>query len=538
MSRKKPLLRNRLYVPASMVPGRAYSQFTYKFKRMEEERVEDSEGQLIRIDQKYLTEVHETYKEKDGVIGFHRGDLAKLRKIFPMEWKDERARPPMGAPLAMIEGFKYRHDQGERLEDMLATDGGGIQIAPTGYGKTAFGISLAVRLGLRTLVLASRTNWLDDWLKDMVKHTNYEYLEAKYGKPVCGIIDNTFKEKDLFPCINLATFQGFWSRAGLLARRDLRNAFGLIIADEASLLPANEVGKVFTSFNPGWRVGLTADETRPDGVHRLTYDYVGQIVSKGQRQDGVTGTLIREQSGVSINAMSLYGRWLGSMQSRICKNTKFTELIVKRVMEDVMDGYKVLLMTKTRDHVSKLYKLLMDQEIPIKGAPPAPPPAPTKGKKKGKKPKRDPNRWRTIVVETLMGGDKTMDDKKRRARLGEIDILVCTEVVQMNTDIDRMDCLHDIVPLKSVQTIRQRAGRVTRAHPDKLTPRVRMYSVAVGPDSHPAGRYQSSSWAAQGDWYHNQGWHVVDIDENTGQQRIVKVDKTKKISSEDYIPRK
>ena len=507
MSKTRPLLSNRLYLPEEDVPPRILEAFTYSFTRMEEERIEDDQGNFVEIKNHYYKEVHHTFKQRNGKIGFHRGDIGKLKKFFGrLDWEDRRAVVPMGASLRHDKGFGYRHDQGDCVKKMIES-GGGLQIAPTGWGKTIFGISVAIELNQRTLILASRTNWLQDWMKDLRKHTNIEELEEKLGYPLCGVINNKTSKDKLFPCINFSTFQTFFSKRGKSVRgRELRDCFGLVIADEASMLPAKETGGVFTAFNPKWRVALSADEKRADKLHKLTYDYVGPVVARGKRQDSVVGTVHRHESGLNISANHLYGVWLGSLQSRICKNPQFTRSIVDAVIEDVIDGYKVMIITKTRKHVEQMAAMLAEEKYPVQ----------QRNKKTGKK--------RTIYrypeVEIMMGGDRMFDEKKARARRGEIDIIVATEVVQMNTDIDRMDCLHDIMPVNNDQTIRQRWGRVGRAHVDKKEPRVHIWHISAYPAHHPASRYLSNGWARKEEWALRQGYKVVDVDYEGGMQTL------------------
>jgi superfamily II DNA or RNA helicase len=499
----KARLTNRLYIPEEEVTPRALSKFQYKFRRYEEQRVEDDAGNLLEIKQIPYIEEHQTYRTKNGVVGFHRGDLGKLKKLFPnLEWVDGRASPKIGKlkssnPLWMKSGFIFKHNQEECIEAFLASEGGGLVIAPTGWGKTIFGISVALKLGLRTLVLASRTNWLQDWLKDLRKHTNIEELESQLDMKLAGVIDNHTSPDNLFPCFNFSTFATFWSKNGKKTRSKLfRDSFGLVIADEASMLPAKETGGVFTAFNPRWRMGLSADEKRPDMLHRLTYDYIGPMVAKGQRVDTIVGQVFREDSGIVISANHLFGYWLGSLQSKICNHRSFSHLVADRAIEDVKDGYRVIMITKVKKQVQFLAEAIAGRLVSYT-------------KKNGKKGKRHPR------VATLMGGDKKFEEKKNLAREGKIDVLVTTEVVQMNTDIERMDCLHDLMPANNDQAIKQRAGRATRAHPDKKKIiRIRIFNFTATPPHHPATRYLQAQWMRREAWYRGNGFEILDIDDD------------------------
>lgn len=513
--KKKPqtaILNERLWVPAGHVDRSITSEFTYTFKRKEDVRVEDDSGYFSHYEYRFFDEVHEMFVREGRMFGFHRGNIERLKKFFGhLKWKDERTSIPMGAALAHKEGISYRHDQEKCIQSMLKTDGGGLQIAPTGWGKTFFGISMAIETGQRTLVLASRTNWLDDWMKDLRKHTNMEELEEEYGGPVCGIIKNSVREEDLFPCINFCTFSAFYTHIAEHQRERLKNSFGMVIADEASQLPAKEVSAAFTAFNPKWRVALTADEKRADRLHKLTYDIVGPIISRGKRRDNLTGKVIRENSGITLNAARFYGNWLGTLQSKISKNKQFSELVIRRAIEDVAAGYKVMIITKTKAQVAYISQRLATEEYPVR----------QRNKKTGK----TRTVYREIQVAVLQGGKSKRDnykndEVKKQARAGEVDVLVCTPIVELNTDIDRMDCLHDMMPVGNEQAIRQRWGRVGREHPDKKTPRIRIWDFKAGPDHHPAAKFLVKAWALKEEWALRHGYQISDYTPRGSLERL------------------
>lgn len=174
-------------------------------------------------------------------------------------------------------------------------------------------------------------------------------------------------------------------------------------------------------------------------------------------------------------------------------------------MEDVTHGYKVMMVTKTRDQVARLAAALEEEEYPVR--------------QRNKKTGEIRVIYRKPVVLKMVGQDKTIDHKKKLAREGKVDILVCTEVVQMNTDIDRMDCLHDIMPVNNDQTIRQRTGRVTRAHPDKKPPRIRIWRFSAHPINHSASSYLNAVWERREEWYLRHGFDIIDIGDFTKATR-------------------
>jgi len=231
-------------------------------------------------------------------------------------------------------------------------------------------------------------------------------------------------------------------------RRQLRRSFGMIIFDEAVMLAAEESSAVFTSFAPLWRMGLSADERRKDKKHKLTYDYCGPVVAKGVFQ-GTTKTAIVEpvDTGEQINAKYVYGaHWFGSLCTQLSRRRARNDLIVSRVIDDILAGYKVLVLVDRRDQALKLYQMLQDEVIPTRS-------------KRGKGRKKT----RPLKVEVLMGGDKRQQEKIRAAGKREFDVFIAMDkAVGMNTDMPGLDCCHDPSPTTNLQLLKQRTGRILR----------------------------------------------------------------------------
>lgn len=516
--RRKPILRNRLYVPSADVPRGMFKDFTHTFTEAEniEEEGDDGEIEIKTVFRKVKIPM---YTEKNGIVGFHRGDIEKLEGWFGSRkyWSDRRSFPPMTETLSFIDGFDWRHDQGEVNRDFMNSYAGGLVRAPTGYGKTSVGIAAAIRLQTRTLVLCSRKNWLSgSWLVDIKKFTNLIELEERLGYPLCGVIENASKltSKTAFPCITMMTYASLYSKGGKQARRRMRDFFGLVIADEAIGLPAEATRKVFASFNSKYRMALSADEVRKDGKHLITYDIAGPIVAQGERTAGdiETPTVYIHHTGVVINTSWFRSHWFGNLQTQVGRNIPLIMQIKAAVLKDVADGYRVLILTTRVDHVHKLVEMFSKHTKMVKTT--------KKERRIAKKlghPKLPKKRLVSLAVEGLTGakgkGGKDLNDAKiEAAGRGDYDVFVgMDQCIGTNTDMPRIDSCHDVMPVNNSPLIRQRSGRPLRKHPDKLPGRLHWYNISSTPTNTPCSRMLINGHERRLGFYADEGFNIVHI---------------------------
>lgn len=449
-------LSNRLYLPFDEVPQRVLRVLTYKFNDIETVEVIDDDGE-IQYEDRRVTKIVENFsiRESRGKglrIGIHHGRLARIRGMLPdhLRWEDARADVPMGARLTLR--YDWRYNQEDCFRAFCESDGGGLVHGPTAWGKTYFGIRSAIELDQRALVLTARTNWCRNWLKDIYKLTDAKKIEKAHGRPVAGILQpaKVKSEDDLFACFNICTPNAFWSDRGRVIRRMLRHSFGIVIFDEAVMLPARETSAVYTSFAPLWRLGLSADERKKDGTHKLTYDYCGPVVAEGVftgRQKRVSVRVVN--TGEQINQKYVYGaHWFGSLCTQLSKRRNRNDNIVNNVISDVINGYHPLVLVDRRDQCFKLAKMLEEEVIPVK----------KRDRKKHKGRKR-----RQLKVAFLVGGDKLQQEKIKSAGEQEYDVFVAMDrAVGMNTDMPGIDSVHDVGPSTNLQVIKQRWGRGLR----------------------------------------------------------------------------
>jgi len=418
----KAILSNRLYVPTEDVSPDmriGYTHILTYFPNSEDE---------------YTEEVL-AFREFDGYVGFHRGDLIKMNQYFGhLDIEDQRSIAPADFGFAFKDGITLYPEQLEVIKKWSRAESGIIR-APTGWGKTVASFGLAMRLKQRTLVLADRVKLLEQWVESAHTLTNVQELERAEGKTLIGM----WKREEPFDLITMSTFQGFFSKGGKESLKKYRDHFGLIIAEEADTLPAECVSGVFSQFNSYFRLGISADEERKDRLHVLAYEIVGSVAAEGLIQSWPCEvTFIPTDVVVPTNSYYQMPYGYSRILRYLARHEERNDLICNQIAADVKAGYKCLVLVERREHVTILESELRSLGIDVKGT---------------------------------MGGDVGFDDVKKEASAGDLDVVVATsKLVQRGTDVPRWDCLHLTMPANNRQLTKQRAGRIRRPHPDKHKP--------------------------------------------------------------------
>lgn len=153
----------------------------------------------------------------------------------------------------------------DNMERHLRTYSGGILVAPTGCGKTILGFSIAQRFRTSIGVLVYNShmvkNWVDTaaWLfglqKDQIGLVQGDQCDL--GRPVTIMMVQSLLERK-YP-------------------DELYEQFGIIVADEVNRFGAPQWNEVMRLFTARYRLGMSADPTRDDGLDQLVQWHFGQI---------------------------------------------------------------------------------------------------------------------------------------------------------------------------------------------------------------------------------------------------------------------
>lgn len=305
---------NRLRLPRASLPSGVEESLTALCRyanpnRMKLERLAGARGARGRaffFALKSAPEMIETWRIEGDDLTLPRGALARVRDVLKeagVQWSydDKRTKGEIDAGyLATVvhrpnpadpEQTDLRWYQEEAIAAARAKQNCLLR-APTGSGKTTTLIGLIAALRVPTLVIVDSFELQRQWAQRIAR-------ELRLSPEQIGLINGTTKAKakpkkkakgksaappgsDLIKPITIALRQSLSAKESVLAK-SLSHAFGLVVVDEVHRAAASTFIDVVDCFASRWRVGASADESRPDRKECLVYDVFGDVAHEVTR---------------------------------------------------------------------------------------------------------------------------------------------------------------------------------------------------------------------------------------------------------------
>jgi len=146
--------------------------------------------------------------------------------------------------------------------------GGHIVQAPTGWGKTYVGSSIIQRIGVRSCVITTKEDILDDWKIALSKTLNIDLdqvgewrgdkVPEKHHHAVVALVQSVCKGYERYD-------------------QSLYEGFGLVMVDEVQRMGADEFSKAMWHFPAVYRIGLSATPYRKDGKETVFQSHIGTV---------------------------------------------------------------------------------------------------------------------------------------------------------------------------------------------------------------------------------------------------------------------
>jgi len=211
-------------------------------------------------------------KKDDGTLSVPRFWAEKELKII--------VDVPQGLPLEHITFHgELREPQKKIIDEVLPkilNFGGGVLSLPCGYGKTCIAIFLFSILKLKTLVLVHKTFLLNQWIESIKKFTN-----AKVGLIQQNTID--IDDKDIvIGMLQSVSMKDY--------HHSIFEKFDFLVVDEVHNVATKVFSKALSKINTKYTLGLSATPERDDGLSKVFYWYLGEMIYK---MDKVIDTDVR-----------------------------------------------------------------------------------------------------------------------------------------------------------------------------------------------------------------------------------------------------
>jgi superfamily II DNA or RNA helicase len=325
----------------------------------------------------------------------------------------------------------YQNDIISECFKILKTKGGGLISLGCGMGKTFIALYLAYLLKGKTLVIVHKTFLQNQWVERIQEFTN-----ARVGSIRQDKVD--IKNKDIV----IGMLQS-------IAMRDYDSSifeqFDTIIIDEAHHCPAKVFSQALFKINSKYTISLSATPERKDGLTKILYWFMGDLMYKLERKPSKHVYVKRFNYDSDSKLFEPKSRYIkGSVRpDRVKMITNICELpdrcdFILQLMKTLCytPNRKTLILSERRKHLQTLQKLL-DQFI----------------KTEIKKGHLEPDE---LTTGFYMGGmkEKDLDETSKT------DFIFATEqMAEEGLDIPDLNC---IILTTSKKNIEQAVGRIMR----------------------------------------------------------------------------
>ena len=247
----------------------------------------------------------------------------------------------------------------ENIVEHLKQHSGGIAVLPTGVGKTMISLEVARRFQTPICVLVHKGDMIDNWIEHAEKHLGVPrddvaiIKERSYaeGKPVTICSIQTLLSRDF--------------------SEDFYAQFGFVVADECHHYGASQWSKVINSFPARYRLGISANPIRDDGLDpiiRWSFGKVAFGIYKPISQTLPLVCLMRWEPAAPYKESRYYdwrrdsdGSWVRTRPNALkyarvlAEDTARNSWLVGKIIDARTKGRKILIFTKLRDHLEALH---------------------------------------------------------------------------------------------------------------------------------------------------------------------------------------
>jgi superfamily II DNA or RNA helicase len=307
---------------------------------------------------------------------------------------------------------------------------GGIICSGTGTGKTMISLEIIRRLRLPAAVLVHREFVANQWKKFAARYIP----DAKVGM-IAG------DEIDIEGChiviIMLQTVVS-WLNRGF--KTDISDLFGITVSEETHRAPSPTWSKVIPVFNAAYRIGISANPKRSDGLGCILDYHIGSRIYTGTSVL-MTPKIRRVWTTYKIDHPRLNPSML-SMEfafKLMSKDETYNQDVVNQVKQAVEAGRKILVYSHTIDHLRILRKLLDEQLV-------------------------DKIKDKSVTIDFYIGG---MKEEQLDAAAECTIILASFQMAKDSLDIPSLDTVVLAGPVRNPQ---QPAGRACREYENKKQP--------------------------------------------------------------------
>lgn len=315
------ILKDNAFVNPKYSDNQRHGYSNYKTPQIIETYKRQMEG--VYIPRGYLGQLLELCKEKD------------LKPIL----EDLRTTNPKEFPSLSV---KLRAYQERAVEEALKSNEG-VLVSPTGSGKSLMGLELIRTRGQKTLIIVHRSDLAKQWV---------DVIQERMGIKAGLIGDGNFEIGELITVSMIQTL-----KAREAESKKLGESIGLVLVDEVHHVPADSFSEVLGWMSAKYLYGLSATLNRRDGLEKMIYRCIGQVLSVVERAEvealgnTVPATVISVRTGFNPGAVNSWHEYLEA----ITRSEERNRLIVNIARKE---AGSVLILCDRIEHVERISEIL------------------------------------------------------------------------------------------------------------------------------------------------------------------------------------
>ena len=255
------------------------------------------------------------------------------------------------------------HDFGSQDFGSQDFGGGGLLELPCAFGKTVLSLNIIARLKKKTLVIVNKEFLLNQWIERIS-----QFLPgARVGRIQGPEIDIEGKDivLGMLQSISMKDYDS-----------SVFDSFGLTIIDEVHHISSEVFSRALFKIVSKYMLGLSATMERKDGTTYVFKQFLGEVVFKGERDEGEHDVEVRAIEYVSKDAE------FNKVECDFRGNPKYSTMIVKlcdhcersdfivRVIRDLIKeqpGAQIMILAHNRSILTYLHDSIINNGIATAG---------------------------------------------------------------------------------------------------------------------------------------------------------------------------
>tara|TARA_B100001094_G_scaffold256001_1_gene255097 strand:- start:48 stop:1427 length:1380 start_codon:yes stop_codon:yes gene_type:complete len=250
--------------------------------------------------------------------------------------------------------------QNEACSKVLTTlydKGGGILSLGTGFGKTTCALYILSKLKLRTLIIVHKEFLMSQWIERI-----QQFLpDASIGKIQQNKVDVVGKDIviAMLQSIALKTYDD-----------SVFQGFGFTIIDETHHICSKTFSRALFNVTTKYVLGLSATPERKDGLSKVLYWFIGDIIFSAYRKDEKDVQVLIKHYTHDNYSQDLPKNVMGKINlpeviNQVTSLEDRNDKILEEAFKCLHDKRKIILLTDRRNHCFSLYNKSLESGEPF-----------------------------------------------------------------------------------------------------------------------------------------------------------------------------